>query len=407
MKIQHEIYPRGVAKLVKSLFKEFPVVVLIGARQVGKSTLFETCFPKIKRVVFDPLVDVAGAKADADLFLNNHPAPLFLDEIQYVPEIVPALKRKLDQDRRPGQYLLTGSQQWEVMKLLSESLAGRAVLLNLHPFSVSEITGQKFWLGDWLQQKKTKRLPQKEKPTLYQQIWRGFLPEAQFLSSKAIPYFYESYIKTYIEKDARQMADISDWQMFGRFYKLCASLTAQEINHSQIGRDIGLSSVTSKRWLDILQATFQWFEIPAFSQNTTKRLSLKSKGYLFDTGLVCQALAISSPEAVGTHPAWGALFETLVVNEIRKQCSFLNPAPHLYHWRVHNGSEVDLLLEYNGTFYPIEIKSSTHPDKSAARGIAIFKETYPRLKVAPGLILAPVDSSYAIAEDVFVRAWDG
>ena len=405
MKVRHAIYPRELAQHLKALFREFPVVVLMGARQVGKSTLLETTFPKAKRIVFDPFTDVQGAKSDPDLFLKTQKTPLFFDEIQYAPELISALKRKLDQDRRPSQYLLTGSQQWEILALLKESLAGRAVILQLHPFSMSEVHKDKFWLLQWLKQKKNfKPLPQKQ--TVFDHVWRGFMPEAQFISEKVLPYFHESYIKTYIEKDARQLANVSDWQMFGRFYKLCAALTAQEVNHSELGRDIGLTSQTAKRWLEILKATFQWFEIPAFSQNTVKRLSLKPKGYLFDTGLICNALAISSAEAISSHPAWGALFETLVVNDIRKQCSFLNPAPILHHWRVHNGSEVDLLLEWNGSFYPIEIKSKSHPTKADARGISIFKETYPKLSFKKGLIVAPTDAHYAVTEDVDVLPWD-
>lgn len=405
MKIKHSLYPRELAKQLKMLFREFPVVVLMGARQVGKSTLLEASFPKAKRIVFDPFTDVQGAKADPDLFLKSNQTPLFLDEIQYAPEIVASLKRKLDQDRRPGQYLLTGSQQWEVLELLKESLAGRAVILQLHPFSISEVNQNQFWLFNWLKQKKNfKILPQKQ--TVFEQIWRGFMPEAEFLSLQALPYFHESYIKTYVEKDARQLADVLDWQTFGRFYKLCAALTAQEVNYSEIGRDLGLKSQTAKRWLNILKATFQWFEIPAFSQNTVKRLSLKPKGYLFDTGLICSSLAISSPIAVSSHPAWGALFETLVVNDIRKQCSFLSPSPILHHWRVHNGSEVDLILEWNGSYYPIEIKSNSHPSKSDAKGIRIFKETYPHLSIKKGLIVAPSESHYAVTDDVDVLPWD-
>jgi predicted AAA+ superfamily ATPase len=260
--------------------------------------LLENSFPKVPRVVLDPIIDVEGARGDPDLFLNNRRSPLILDEIQYAPELVPAIKRRLERDKSPGQYLITGSQQWDVMRLLKESLAGRAILLDLHGFSLSEIYKKDFWLKSWLEgREEFKKMGPSVRP-LFEQLWRGFFPQAQFIEDSAIPYFYQSYITTCIEKDVRNFADVENWELFGRFYRLCAALTAQEINHSQLGREIGVKPQTASRWLEILKATFQWNEIPAFSQNAVKRVSTRAKGYFLDTGLVSSALAISS--------IWGA-----------------------------------------------------------------------------------------------------
>lgn len=398
--------PRKIEGILKELFKQFPVVVVAGARQVGKSTLLENTFPlSIPRVVFDPVIDIENARSDPDLFLANRSPPLILDEIQYVPSLVSALKRKLDQDRRPGQYLITGSQQWEVMKLLSESLAGRAIILNLHPFCLAEIQKEKIWIPSWLEGKTNfKHSPPSY--SLYEQLWRGFFPEAQFLKTETVSYFYQSYLSTYIEKDVRNLANISDWEQFGRFYRLCGALTAQEVNLSQFGRDIGITPQTATRWRDILKATFQWFEIPAFSQNSVKKVSLKAKGYFMDTGLVCNTLAISSSHAVANHPQWGAIFETAVVGEIRKQCSLMSPAPIMHHWRSHGGAEVDIILEWNGKFYPIEVKANSHPSKVDARGILSFRDSYPSLPIQKGLILAPSEKIYSVTPDILVMPWD-
>lgn len=407
----HPYIYRGLEAKLKALSEAFPVVVITGGRQVGKSTLLSHTFPHLSHIVFDPTIDIENARRDPDLFLNNRKPPLILDEIQYAPELVSAIKRRLEKDRRAGQYFLTGSQQWGVMKMLAESLAGRAVFLDLEGFSLLEIAKGKprqSWLEHWLT-KATLPSHSKKFPlpfTLYEQLWRGFLPEAQFLKKEFLPTFLESYQRTTIERDIRQMADISDLQLFGRFFKLCGALTAQEINFSQLGREIGITPQTARRWLDFLMATFQWFEIPAYSGNTIKRISLKPKGYLSDTGLVCATQAVSTPEAMGSHPLWGSIFETAVVTEVRKHSRWLNASPNIFHWRSHGGAEVDLLLERDGHFYPIEIKGKSHPGKEDITGIQAFRKTYPKLLHKPGLVIAPADQSYPLGNDIWVLPWN-
>src|SRR3990167_1403699 len=230
-------------------------------------------------VVFDPIIDVEGARSDPDLFLNNRPPPVILDEIQYVPELVPAIKRRLDKNKKPGLYLITGSQQWEVMKSLAESLAGRAVFVDLQGFSLKELNQEgekgKPWLERWLENPGDSKVLEGKKGeckfSLFEQLWRGWLPETQFLPRDVIGAFHEAYVRTYIERDVRQLAEVSDVQLFHRFFRLCAALTAQEVNYSQLGRDIGINPQTASRWLRILTATFQWFEVPAWSGNIIKR----------------------------------------------------------------------------------------------------------------------------------------
>lgn len=242
--------------------------------------------------------------------------------------------------------------------------------------------------------------------TLYEQMWRGFLPETYFLKKELIPEFHSAYLKTYIERDVRQLADVSDLQLFSRFFRLCGALTAQEMNHSQLGRELGVTPQTASRWIDLLTATFQWVEIPAYSGNTIKRVSEKPKGYLADIGLACFSLAISTPQAVGSHPAWGNLFETLVVNEVRKQMNTLEVKPNVYHWRSHGGAEVDLLLERDGRFFPIEIKGKSHPTRRDIAGITAFRKTYSKLSIPSGLVIAPASSSYPVSASDWVIPWD-
>src|SRR3989338_2314478 len=405
-------HPRLIRKRLLRLFRSFSVVVVSGARQVGKSRLLKELFPQLPNITFDPVMDIENAKADPDLFLRNRKPPLILDEIQYVPNLVPAIKRMVDQDKKPAQFLITGSQQWEVMKNLAESLAGRAVFLDLESFALKEIyqtTEQLNWLEKWLHKPSLETAktfqPQKTRRSLYEQLWRGFLPETHFLELENIPDFLSAYQRTYIERDIRHMAEIESLETFGRFFRLCGALSAQEVNHSELGRDIGFTPQTAGRWLALLKATFQWFELPPYFGNTIKRISKKPKGYLSDTGLMCATQIIASPESISSHPLWGSLFETAVIHEVRKLSRSITLPPAMYHWRSHGGAEVDLLLERDGKFYPIEIKANSRPGKKEGMGIEAFRETYPTLDIQPGLIIAPTDQTYPISEAIFVIPW--
>ncbi len=431
---------RMLAGKLRRMLDRFAVVVVCGARQVGKSTLLGHELSGWESVVFDPAVDVGNARRDPDLFLDNHPAPLILDEIQYAPELVAAIKRRVDRavassragaekgrttarksnqpvipgvGRKAGMYVLTGSQQWSVLKSASESLAGRAVFLDLEGFSLAEIAQacvEEHWLQRYLDAPKEfvaspdKRLPAGR--TVYEQLWRGFLPEADALELDWVAEFYRAYLRTYIERDVRLLTDVGDWQQFGRFVQLTAALTAQEINHSQLGRELGVTPQTAHRWLAMLRATFQWFELPAYHGNTIKRISSKPKGHLADTGLVCSLQMISTPQTLSGHPLVGALFETAVVGEIRKLSSTLATPPNMYHWRSHSGAEIDLLLERDGMFYPIEIKLAARPSRQDTRGIQAFRASYPKLKTAPGLVITPVERMERLSDAEYALPWD-
>lgn len=404
---------RILSDKIKKLFANFPVVVVAGARQVGKSTLLTHLFPEAEAVVFDPSIDTSGARNDPDFFLDNHKCPLILDEIQYAPELVGAVKRRVDKNKRAGMYVITGSQQWSVMKSVSESLAGRAIIVDIEGFAISEIAElvpEKSWLERWFDEPAAETLAYYQSisssRTLLEQLWRGWLPEADRISLEFIPDYYRSYIQTYIERDARLQVEATDWQGFGKFIQLMSSLTAQEINYSQLGREIGISRQTAQRWLDVLKATFQWFEILPYSGNAVKKVSGKPKGYIADTGIACSLNMISSHNTLGGHPLLGSLFETAVVAEIRKLCAAIPTPPQLYHWRSHSGGEVDLLLERDGCIYPIEIKVKSSPTKNDTRGISAFRKAYPNLKTAPGLVLACCHKSAKISETDYCLPWN-
>ncbi len=405
--------PRSLAARLRLLIRHFPVVVVSGARQVGKSTLLAHELPDWASVVLDPVIDTGNARTEPDLFLDAHPAPLIIDEVQYAPELVAAVKRRVDQDRRPGRYVLTGSQQWGVLRALSESLAGRAAFLDLEGLSVREQAGRgdgAGWLEPWLVAGPDAFLarPSELLPLgrpLHEVVWRGSLPEAWTLPPELVLAFHSAYRRTYIERDVRLLSNLSDHQRFGRFLQLVSALTAQEINHSQLGRELDVAGSTAQSWLGLLTATFQWCELPAWSGNTIKRVSLRPKGHIADTGLACSALAISSPSALAGHPNQGALIESAWVGEVRKQAAAMAAPPNLYHWRSHRGAEVDLVLERDGRLFPIEMKATTHPDRKTTSGIAAFREVY-GAAVGPGLVICAVDRPLRLTAQDLAIPWN-
>lgn len=398
----------------------FPVILVIGARQVGKSTLLSHLFgAQMPQIVFDPVIDVGNARQDPEFFIDQHPPPIILDEIQYAPELLPVIKRRIDRHDVPGQYFLTGSQNLSLLRNVSESLAGRAVVLELGSLTLAERQG----LGahphpTWLQRLldaagalpdlgRHERL-RREAPltTVFEVLWRGGYPRTLDLSLEFIVEVMQSYVRTYVERDLRVLANVQDQQQFSRFLALCAAMTAQEINHSQLGREIGVTPQTASRWLNTLKATFQWLEVPPYHGNALKRLSGKPKGYISDTGLAAFLQRISSPAALSGHPLLGALFETHVAVDLHRQFHTLDMPPQVYHWRTHGGAEVDLLLERDGVFWPLEIKSKARITAADARGIAAFRSTYPSLRHGPGLIVAPVEQVDRLRDEIVVVPYD-
>ena len=403
--------PRHLGQAILSASKHFKIILLLGARQTGKSTLLRHLLPDVKMIVFDPVQDLYEARKDPDRFLDLFPPPLILDEVQFVPELLAALKRRVDKSELKGQYYLTGSQNFSVLKSVSESMAGRVAIFHLDPFTPLEMCGMgesKGWLEDYLNDphdfiaSQRKLLPL-EMP-LNEFLLRGTYPQAIQLPMKELETFFLSYVQTYVERDVRLVEKIDDLILFGDFLRLIATSTAQEINHSHLGREIGLSPQNTKRWLNLLINTYQWIEVLPYHGNATKRLSDKRKGYFKDTGIACHLLRLHSPESVVTSMKMGPLFETWVVNYIQEMFAS-TPAANCYHWRSHGGAELDLLLERDGAFYPIEVKCKTRPNSSDASSIRFFGKTYPRLKMMPGLVIHAGEESYPIDRDIFALSW--
>ncbi|HAS84261.1 MAG TPA: GTP-binding protein [Verrucomicrobia bacterium] len=406
---------RHVEVLLTRYARLFKVIMIAGARQVGKSTLLQHFLPGVTCVTFDPIQDPYGARTDPDRFLDTFGSPLLLDEVQYAPELLPAIKRRVDGSDRKGQYYLCGSQNLAVLRTVSESLAGRVGILRLDGMTLAEQHGQaqvKSWLGQYLhdpaqfvnQPRQDRSLISSSVP-LTTMLWRGQLPGLlEFENNADVPAYFSSYVQTYIERDVRVMGNVSDLALFGRFLRLCGAMTAREINQSQFGRDIGVSPKTARHWLDLLVHSYQWTELPAYSGNTIKRLSMKPKGHIQDSGLACYLQTLSSPESLLASPLLGQIYESWCVGWLRSQLARLPISPGLWHWRTENGAEVDAVLEQDGKLYPIEFKASTQVSGHDTRGIQAFRTTYPQAQ--PGVILFAGHEAWSISPHAAAIPWN-
>ncbi len=403
---------RHLERRIRSAADSFKVVLVLGARQVGKSTLLRHLYPDAEMFFFDSILDPYQVKTDPDLFLDLHPAPLLLDEVQFVPVLLSAIKRRVDLSPAKGRYFLTGSQNLNVLKTVAETMTGRAALLHLEGMTLQELTGHggdKNWLSDYLEDPsqfiKMPRGVLSGLPSLQEVLWRGSLPQALELPRGDIPLFFSSYIQTYVERDLRLIERIDDLNRFGVFLSLLGALSAHEINHSQLGREIDVTPQTAKRWLFALAASYQWRELYPLYNNNIKRISGKRKGVLTDSGVMCHLLRVRSPEDLALHPSIGAVFETWVINHIFQlfACCLMEPA--VYHWRAHSGAEVDVILELNGTYFPIEIKCSRNLSAYDLKGMRAFREAYPERRVAPGLVIHAGDENFLLDRDTLALSW--
>lgn len=402
---------RHIEKQILESAKYFKAILVLGTRQVGKSTLLAHLFPEIKTIVFDPVQDIYKAREDPEFFLDSFPAPLILDEVQYVPELLAALKRRMDKSDAKGQYFLTGSQNFSMLRTVAESMAGRVAIFHLDNFTPQEMVGagqEEGWVPAYLDNptgfyQTRKKLPSNF-PSLVEFLFRGTFPATLELPTSQIPRYFRSYLQTYVDRDVRLQEDIRQLAEFDRFLGIIASLTAQEINASHVGREIGISPHTARRWLDLLSFTYQWFELLPYQGNTIKRISGKKKGYFKDSGFDCYLQKIESQERLAMNPKLGSVFETWAVNCIHGQFATMSVPPNAYHWRTSGGAEVDLILERNGKLYPIEMKCKTNLSKSDLTGLKAFRETYQN--VMPGLVIYGGTEPYKLDEHTTAIPWN-
>ena len=336
---------REIAPAILSMKEKMPVLVITGPRQSGKTTLSRALFPDYEYINLEFPDIRASVAEDPRFFLTAYEKGVIFDEAQRLPDLFSYIQGLVDETRAPGRYILTGSQNFLLLEKISQSLAGRAALFNLLPFSISEIMPA-FPVDDDF----TRLAFTGAYPGIYD---RRLNP----------PEWYPSYISTYVERDVRQVENIRDLNKFHAFLRLCAGRVGQLFNASAIANDLGVSYKTVRSWLSVLEASFIIFLLPPFYKNFNKRVIKSPKLYFYDTGLVCSLLGIHSPRDLQLHYLKGEIFESLIISELKKRLAHANRPDRLYFWRDRSGREIDCLIEAGTQIKTVEIKSGVtiHP----------------------------------------------
>jgi predicted AAA+ superfamily ATPase len=355
------------------------VLLVNGPRQVGKTTLLKnTAENGRKYVTFDNRADLAFAKTDPRGFLETYSPPVIIDEVQYASSLFPYIKMLVDASDERGRIWMTGSQQYNMMECVTESLAGRVVIIDMLGLSIYEREGfglrQRPFLPSAAPSSVLKRRNMAE---TFKIIWQGAYPDVVQRDEKSRKSFYDSYVRTYLERDVRQIINVGDEIAFLTFIKVAAARTGQELNYTDIAKDVGISQPTAKKWLSVLRASGIVYLLQPYFRNTIKRLIKTPKMYFLDTGLAAYLAGWTTPEALSTGAAAGAFFETFVISEILKSYYHNGEQPQLYFFRDEKGSEIDLLIHRDGKFHPIEIKKHATPDRSDISSFKIFEKLEP------------------------------
>lgn len=379
---------RTMENKIRYLSKHFPVVMVCGARQVGKTTLLKYIAETEKNIQYVTL-DYPRvrqlAKEDPELFLQQYKTPLIIDEIQYAPELLSFIKIKVDESGENGEYYLTGSQMFHMMNKVSESLAGRVGILSMYSMSRAEIEGRDaapFVPGNIAQFSSDDSISD-----IFDKILRGGMPR-MIIDSELLPEdFYGSYMQTYLERDIRELINIKDESKFVRFISCIAARTSQEVNLSDIARDVEIDKKTADGWLSILVSSGIVFLLKPYSGNTIKRIIKRPKLYFMDTGLACYLSMWNNARALELSAMSGAMFENYVISEIVK--GYVNQGidvrSRLCYYRDSNGKEIDLMILENGKIYPIEIKKSADPGKGVLKNFSVLSQLSE--EVAEGAVL--------------------
>lgn len=338
---------REFVSALRQISAQRPVVLLTGCRQSGKTSLLELAFPQHGYVSLDLPLEAERAESSGEAFLVDHAAPVIIDEIQYAPKLLRHIKHAVDRDRTAvGRYLLTGSQKLALMQGVSESLAGRVAVLELHSLSLREI-------------KNTFGAP-RDTDALLELIWKGGYPElhARQLDPKR---FYADYVATYLERDVRQAINVRNLRDFDRFVRLCALRSGQLLNMNGLAGDAGVSPNTIRSWLSVLEASNVIYLLPPYFRNVGKRLVKAPKLYFLDTGLACHLAGLRSPDELKTSALVGAFFETLALGQLIRAHANRGLSAPLCYYRDHQGNEVDFLLPVGERAHLLECKWAQDP----------------------------------------------
>lgn len=387
---------RNLEKVVAQVTKEYPVVLVTGPRQVGKTTMLQKLMEGTDRgyVTLDDLNDRSLAKNDPELFLQLHKPPVLIDEVQYAPELFTYIKKYADKNYEPGAFWLTGSQVFKLMRGVQESLAGRVAVLSLTSLSQAEISGGEMKPFTIELEKLSEREKERDKTDargIFERIYRGSMPAIVSGANSNSQIFYSSYLSTYIERDIRDLSDAIDSLKFLKFMTAAAARCGQMVNVADIAQDADINQTQAKNWLGILETLGIIFYLHPYSNNLLKRLVKTPKLYFYDTGLVCYLTKWSSADTLESGAMNGAILENYVVAEIAKTYWNCGMEPYMYYYRDKDAKEIDIVLEHDGVLNPIEIKKTSNPGTELTKVFELLdKSSTPRSKGAiicmkPGL----------------------
>ncbi len=346
---------RHLGSKISLAAEKMPVIAVTGPRQSGKSTLIQQLFPNHTYQNLEDIELRKFALSDPKGFLLNVGKKAIIDEVQYAPELLSYIQVVTDREKIAGQFVISGSQNLLLMGSIAQSLAGRVAIFNLLPFSMAEIHRTDFAL-----------------PTYEDYILKGFYPRIYDLDLNPTDWL-QDYLKTYVERDVRQILNVGDLGTFRQFLEICAGRIGQLVNFSDIGNLIGVSYQTVNKWISVLETSFIVYTLRPYHQNFNKRIVKTPKLYFYDTGLACALLNLRHLEDLNRHFAKGALFENFIINEILKNQINQNLSPKNYFWNVSGSYEIDLLLDKGGRLMPIEIKSSRTINSQFFEGLKYFQ----------------------------------
>lgn len=399
--------PRHMQDLFLKLNEQYPAILITGPRQVGKTTMLQKLMELEGRnrqyVSLDDLNERALAKTDPAMFFKLHKPPVFIDEVQYAPELFTYIKINIDKHQRAGDFWLTGSQLFKLMDGVQESLAGRVALLHLSALAQREIYGGNadvFHLDfEWLLERQQDIEPASV-TQIFERIFKGGMPALVSGKYSDTGIFYSSYIKTYLERDVRDLSSTIDSLKFLNFITAVAARTAQVVNFKSIADDCDIDQSTAKNWLRILETLGIIFILHPYSNNVLKRVVKTPKLYFYDTGLVCYLTKWTSPETAMYGAMNGALIENYTISEIRKSYQNKGREAFLYYYRDKDSKEIDLIIETDGQLFPIEIKKTATPDKKMLNTFKVLDK--PSIQRGKGAILCMADSLNAFDKDNYI-----